>query len=166
MPSHHRLARIGLASLAALMLGTVQAAHAAAETKILLRTTQSWDGTSLPAYKPGRPQITVLHIHIPAHSALGWHHHPVINAAYVQDGALTVEKRDQGSGLTTCSLVAGEVLPELVNQVHRGYTGDQPVTLIVFYAGTEGEQITVPDVLPLPAAPSHPRVPPCPQLKS
>ncbi|WP_266170272.1 cupin domain-containing protein [Dyella subtropica] len=158
------------ASLVVSSLGIAQPAHAgAAEAKTLLKTTQSWDGTLYPAYKPGQPEITVLHIEIPPHSTLGWHHHPVINAAYVLKGRLTVEKRDQGNGasngLTTCSVATGDVLPELVDQVHRGYTGDEPVTLIVFYASTAGENITVPDAFPVSVAQTQP-APPCRGLKS
>jgi quercetin dioxygenase-like cupin family protein len=49
-------------------------------------------------------------------------------------GEITVEKKD-GEKQT---VKAGQVLPETVGSVHRGVTGDSPVTLIVFYAGTEG----------------------------
>ena len=146
--------------LLALWLAT-GAAHAA-ESTTLLKTTRSWDGTPYPAYPTGQPQVTVLRIVIPAHSTLAWHHHPVINAAYVLKGALTVEKRAQGAG-SSCSLAEGEVLPELVGQVHRGYTGDEAATLIVFYAGTEGADITVPDVLPARDTPAQP-APPCREL--
>lgn len=143
------------------LLAAASAAHAA-ESTTLLKTTRSWDGTAYPTYPSGQPQITVLRIVIPAHSTLAWHHHPVINAAYVLEGALTVEKRAQGAG-STCSLTAGEVLPELVGQVHRGYTGEQAATLIVFYAGNEGEDITVPDTLPARDTPAQP-APPCRDL--
>jgi quercetin dioxygenase-like cupin family protein len=57
------------------------------------------------------------------------------NAAYVVSGELLVEKRDGGQ---TIRLVAGDVLPEMVNGVHRGATDDVPVVLIVFYAGARG----------------------------
>lgn len=143
------------------LMAAAGSAHAA-ESTTLLKTTRSWDGTPYPAYPAGQPQITVLRIVIPPHSTLAWHHHPVINAAYVLKGALTVEKRAQGEG-STCSLADGEVLPELVGQVHRGYTGDEGTTLIVFYAGTAGADITVPDVLPARDTPAQP-APPCRDL--
>lgn len=147
--------------LAMALTAGAPAAHAAAESQVLLKTTRSWDGKTYPAYGAGQPEITVLRIRIPAGSALAWHHHPVINAAYVEEGSITVEKRGEGraSG-ASCSVAAGEVLPELVNQVHRGYTGAQPATLIVFYAGTAGGDITVPDILPAEAVPARP-APPC-----
>lgn len=152
----HRCAK-ALPALFAL-IAAAPTAHAA-ESTTLLKTTRSWDGTPYPAYPSGQPQITVLRIVIPPRSTLAWHHHPVINAAYVLKGALTVEKRAEGPG-SSCSLAEGEVLPELVGQVHRGYTGEQGTTLIVFYAGTGGEDITVPDVLPERRPPTNP-APPC-----
>lgn len=154
----HRRPKAFLLLLALCAAGAVHAA----ESTTLLKTTRSWDGTAYPAYPAGQPQITVLRIVIPAHSTLAWHHHPVINAAYVLQGALTVEKRAEGAG-STCSLAEGEVLPELVGQVHRGYTGEQAATLIVFYAGSAGEDITVPDVLPERATPAR-AAPPCREL--
>jgi len=157
----HRCAK-ALPALFAL-IAAAPAAHAA-ESTTLLKTTRSWDGTPYPAYPSGQPQITVLRIVIPPHSTLAWHHHPVINAAYVLEGALTVEKRQEGTN-STCSLAAGEVLPELVGQVHRGYTGEQAATLIVFYAGTAGADITVPDVLPARDTPTR-LAPPCHALAS
>jgi quercetin dioxygenase-like cupin family protein len=57
------------------------------------------------------------------------------NAAYVLSGEITVEKKVDGKRKT---LEAGQVLPEMVGELHRGMTGDQPVVLIVFYAGTRG----------------------------
>ncbi|NII73433.1 quercetin dioxygenase-like cupin family protein [Dyella sp. SG562] len=154
--------RLVQAFLAVLALTAAASPAPAAESTTLLKTTRSWDGTPYPAYASGQPQITVLRIVIPAHSTLAWHHHPVINAAYVLKGALTVEKRAEGVN-ATCSLAEGEVLPELVGQVHRGYTGEQAATLIVFYAGTEGADITVPDVLPARDTPAR-AAPACHEL--
>ncbi|MFC4763654.1 cupin domain-containing protein [Dyella koreensis] len=154
---HHSCLFVALVLLIA--LGVAPAG--AAESTVLLKTTRSWDGTAFPAYPQGQPEITVLRIVIPPHSTLAWHHHPVINAAYVQQGRLMVEKHDHtADGPTTCSLIAGDVLPELVDQVHRGYTGDEAATLIVFYAGRAGSQITVPDVFPVGPVPTR-WAPPC-----
>lgn len=156
-----RPSMITRALLAMVLAASALPGHAAAESQVLLKTTRSWDGKTYPAYGTGQPEITVLRIHVPARSALAWHHHPVINAAYVEQGSITVEKRGAGAEVgTSCSIATGEVLPELVDQVHRGYTGEQPATLIVFYAGTAGSDITVPDVLPAEAVPTQP-APPC-----
>jgi hypothetical protein len=57
------------------------------------------------------------------------------NAAYIVSGEITIEQR---GGNKKRHFVAGEVVPETVNTLHRGITGEQPVVLIVFYAGVKG----------------------------
>lgn len=99
----------------------------------LLETTKAWDGTAYQ-YPKGQAELSVLRITIPAHTRMAWHEHPVPNAAYIVSGELTVERKD-GKSL---HLKAGDVLPELVNVVHRGEAGDSDVVLIVFYAGAVG----------------------------
>jgi quercetin dioxygenase-like cupin family protein len=116
------------------------ATQSAAVSEVLLQTTQSWDGETYKPYLAGQPQISVLRIYIPPHSSLAWHSHPVINAAYVLTGKLFVEKKSSGMKR---EVNAGEVLPEMVNDLHRGYTEDQSAMLLVFYAGVEGMPITV-----------------------
>jgi quercetin dioxygenase-like cupin family protein len=106
----------------------------------LLQTTGSWDGTRYTRYVSGQPQITVLRIRIPAHTALGWHEHPMISAAYIVSGQLTVEIRGRREHQT---LHSGQALAESVDTVHRGYTTDQPVELVVFYAGAVGLPLTI-----------------------
>ena len=127
-----------LTALAALLC-TCGAAYAdnqpAIQKEVLTSGSTSWDGTPYPAYPAGAPELTVLKITIGAHATLPWHSHPIPNAAYVVSGELTVEKLDTGEKKV---LTAGQVLPELVGQVHRGIAGDQPVVLIVFYAGSKG----------------------------
>ena len=54
------------------------------------------------------------------------------NAAYVVSGEITVEDK---SGMKK-HFSAGQVIPETVNTLHRGITGDTAAVLIVFYAGT------------------------------
>jgi quercetin dioxygenase-like cupin family protein len=69
-----------------------------------------------------------------------WHYHPVISVAYIVSGELTVEKRETGERITVRT---GDVLPETVGTIHRGFTTESPVELIVFYAGQAGTPITV-----------------------
>jgi quercetin dioxygenase-like cupin family protein len=107
----------------------------------LLRTSASWDGAEYHGYPPGPAELTVLKITIPPHTTLPWHKHPMPNAAYVISGELTVEKAEGGK---TRHIVAGEVLPEMVDTRHRGLTGDAPVVLIVFYAGVKGMPLSQP----------------------
>ena len=101
----------------------------------LIKTSESWDGAPYAPYPLGPPEITVLKIIIPANTALGWHTHPMPNVAYVLSGELFVETRD---GKHKLLLKPGQVLPEVVQTEHRGTSGNQPVELIVFYAGGKG----------------------------
>ncbi|WP_278353757.1 cupin domain-containing protein [Chryseobacterium gleum] len=103
------------------------------ESVTLLKTTKSWDGTTYPAYPSSQPEISVLKIAVPPNSALNWHKHPVINAAYVEKGEIQIERKEDGK---TQWVRKGQVLPEMVNTGHRGKTGEQGATLIVFYSGT------------------------------
>ena len=104
------------------------------KSEVLLKTNTSWDGTPYKEYPKGKPELTVLKITIPPNSSLNWHTHPMPNAAYVLSGSLTVEKKDGKQQHIT----KGQVLAEMVNELHRGVTGDEPVELVVFYAGTNG----------------------------
>jgi quercetin dioxygenase-like cupin family protein len=111
-----------------------------AVSEVLLQTTKSWDGETYTSYPAGQPQVSVVRIYVPPHSALPWHSHPVINAGYVLSGKLFVEKKCNGMKQ---QVSAGEVLPEMLDGVHRGYTESESALLIVFYAGAEGVPLTV-----------------------
>jgi quercetin dioxygenase-like cupin family protein len=132
----HKLCAISLGLGMLLTLGASKADNVpGVQKEVLSQSTSSWDGTAYAAYPSGAPELTVLKITIPAHASLPWHTHPIPNAAYVVSGELTVEKKDTGEKRI---LTAGQVLPELVGQLHRGTSGDAPVVLIVFYAGAKG----------------------------
>jgi quercetin dioxygenase-like cupin family protein len=107
----------------------------AIQSETLLRTSSSWDGTPYTAYSPGQPELSILKITIPAHTQMKWHMHPMPNAAYIVSGELTLEKKDGGQKQ---HFTAGQTVSEMVDALHRGMTGDAPVTLIVFYAGVKG----------------------------
>jgi quercetin dioxygenase-like cupin family protein len=125
-----------LTVLASLSLWLVQASAVATEPEVqveqVLQATGSWDGSRYTDYPSGQPQVTVLKITIPPHTTLHWHRHPMISAAYVLSGRLTVEKRDTGERKV---VNAGEALAETVQTTHRGFTTDEAVELIAFYAG-------------------------------
>jgi quercetin dioxygenase-like cupin family protein len=105
------------------------------KSETLLHSSSAWNGVPYEAYSKGAPEVSVLRITIPPHSKLKWHTHPMPNAAYIISGELTVE---EPSGNKKRHFVAGQVVPETVNTLHRGVAGDQPVVLIVFYAGVKG----------------------------
>ena len=105
------------------------------KSETLLHSGSAWNGVSYEAYSKGAVELSVLRITIPPHSKLKWHTHPMPNAAYIISGEITLEQ--QGVNKKR-HFVAGQVVPEMVNTLHRGITGDQAVVLIVFYAGVQG----------------------------
>jgi quercetin dioxygenase-like cupin family protein len=112
----------------------------AVSSEVLLQTDHAWTGAPYAHYPAGQPAVTLLRITIPAHAVLPWHRHPAPNVAYVQSGTLTVETRDTHQ---TKVLHAGDALAETVDTVHRGVAGDEPVVLLVFYAGAKGVPLSV-----------------------
>jgi quercetin dioxygenase-like cupin family protein len=140
MPQHLTLLRL----LSSLSLWLIPAVLGAREPQIdvqqILQTTQSWDGTNYQSYPTGQPQLTVLRIKVPPNTALHWHHHPVISVGYVLSGELTLEKKETGERTI---VHAGQALAETVQTTHRGFTTNEPVELVVFYAGQVGLPITI-----------------------
>ena len=61
------------------------------------------------------------------------------NAAYIVTGELTIERKKDGKKR---HFTAGQALPETVGRLHRGISGNEPVVLIVFYAGSRGAPLT------------------------
>lgn len=106
----------------------------------LVKTTQSWDGATLPHYPQGQPEITILDITIPPGVRLATHSHPVINAGVMLSGQLTVVTTNG----QTLHLEAGDPIVEVVNTLHYGVNeGSVPARLIVFYAGIVDMPITL-----------------------
>ncbi len=107
---------------------------------VLAKSISSWDGQILPEYPVGQPEITILKIKIPAGATLPLHEHPVINAGVLVSGKLTVVTEDK----KILYLKAGDSIVEVVNTWHYGKNeGDVPAEIIVFYAGVQGEPVTV-----------------------
>lgn len=104
------------------------------QVRTLLQTDHAWDGQVYRAYPEGQPQMSVLEITIPAQTTMEWHRHPMPNAAYVLSGEIRVETKDG----KTASFRQGQIISETVATTHRGVTGEQPVKLLVFYAGATG----------------------------
>lgn len=106
----------------------------------LVKSTESWNGHPLPAYKTGAPEITILRITIPPRYTLPMHTHPVINAGVLLKGQLTVST-ESGQVLR---LKPYDPIVEVVDTWHSGKNeGDEPAEILVFYAGIEGESITI-----------------------
>ena len=107
----------------------------------LLETESSWDGQKYLTYPEGTPQLTMLKITIPPNSKLSWHEHAIPNAGYLLNGVLMVEKK---ANKATHKLIAGDTIAEMVDEAHRGYTGNEGATILVFYAGKKGIPLSTP----------------------
>ena len=133
---------LSAAILPLLIAGTGWAAtEQSVQTKVLVKSTSAWNGRAYEKYDEGRPELTVTKVTIPAHTRLAWHSHPMPNVGYILSGHITVEDRATGRKKL---FRAGEAIPEQVNAAHRGTTDDEPVVIIVTYAGTVGQPMSVP----------------------
>ena len=129
--------KILLLTISLLQYGTTHGNNQASipSVETILRSTSSWDKTPYKEYPKGPAELSVLKITLPPNTVMKWHTHPMPNAAYVVSGELIVEKKEDGKKEI---FTAGQVLPEMVNTLHRGITKSTPVVLIVFYAGVNG----------------------------
>lgn len=108
-------------------------------SEVLAKSSQSWDGTPLPVYPSGTPEISIVRITIAPGAALPMHQHPYINAGLLLSGALTVVTELN----ETKHLKAGDALIEVVNKWHYGRNeGSEPAVILVFYAGVASEPVT------------------------
>jgi len=140
MKAHHlAVVAVVLASTSTIASNTDSQPGIKAE--VLVKSTQSWNGKPYGRYPDGQPELTVLHLVLPAHTTLPWHTHPMPNAGYIVSGHLTVEDRASGKKRV---MKAGEAFNEQVGTEHRGTTDDEPCTIIVTYAGTPGTPVSVP----------------------
>ena len=95
----------------------------------------------LPDYPTGRPRVTVVHYEVAPHARLALHRHPVINAGMVLRGELTVVADDGRER----SFRAGEGVIEMVGRLHYGENrGEEPVELVMVYAGSDGLPLSEP----------------------
>ncbi|HET8922005.1 MAG TPA: cupin domain-containing protein [Candidatus Acidoferrum sp.] len=108
-------------------------------SETLLRSSASWDGEPYKSYPSQQPELSILKITVPSHTKLEWRSHPVPSAAYIASGELTLERTKDGRKQ---HFSAGQAVPETVETLHRGITGDEPVVLIMFYAGSPDVPIT------------------------
>lgn len=112
----------------------------AVQVDVVAKTGSSWDGSALPAYPQGTPEITILKITIPPGVQLPVHLHPVINAGVLLSGELTVVTEDN----KTLHLKAGEPIVEVVNKWHYGKNeGKNAAVILVFYAGAKGMPLSI-----------------------
>ncbi len=105
----------------------------------LLKTTHSWDGAPLH-YPAGQAEVTGMLIEIAPGAETGWHLHQIPSFGMVLAGELEVRLQDG----RVKRLKSGDALAEVVNTLHNGRSvGSTPVKLVVFYAGTVGQPLSV-----------------------
>jgi len=112
---------------------------ASVQVSTVLKAETSWDGKPI-VYPEGKPEITGMLIEIAPGGETGWHLHPVPSFGMVLEGELEVQLKNGA----VKRLKPGEALAEVVNTLHNGRTiGSVPVKIVVFYAGTVGQKLSV-----------------------
>ncbi|ACA87446.1 cupin domain-containing protein [Shewanella woodyi] len=123
-----------------LLMGAFSAT--AATSKDLIKSTETWDGQTLPQYSLVQPEVTIKEIVIAPGEQLPWHQHPAINAGILLSGELIVYTRDGKEK----NLKAGEPLIELFNTSHYGKNiSSEPAKIVVFYLAEKDAAVTVLD---------------------
>ena len=116
------------------------------ESVELIRTSTSWNGTSLPNYPLGKPELVAVKYIIPPGQKLGWHHHIAMNHGVLIQGELTVVGLDG----QTKVFREGDVIVEMVEDIHHGENqGATTVILYMFYLAQENMPLSV----------QHPEIP-------
>lgn len=111
-----------------------------AKVEKLLVTSTNYAGQALAYPRSGKPEVSVLVVHLPPGSSTGWHKHPVPVYAWMLAGELTVRTE---SGVEK-RFLEGEPIIEVMNLLHNGTnSGREMASLVVFYTGVEG----VPNVI-------------------
>ncbi len=109
-------------------------------TETLVKSTAAWDQTGYTTYPAGIPEPTLVRITLAPNTWLAWHTHPMPAIGYVTSGQLMVERADNG---VQRSFAAGQTIMELVDVPHRGWTGDTGAELLVFYARSVQQPLSV-----------------------
>lgn len=111
----------------------------AAGPEVMLKATTDTLGNSI-SYPEGQAEITGVMVTVPPGGSNKWHSHPVPTFGYQLSGELTVEYENG----ETRVFKAGDMIIEAQHTPHRSTnTGSEPVQIIVFYAGAEGQPYTV-----------------------
>jgi len=108
-------------------------------SEVLLKSDRSWNGSQLPAYGSGQPEISVVRVTIPPGVRLPMHVHPHATAGVLLKGALRVFTPDG----TSMDIESGDPVIEVVGEPHTGENlGTEEAVILVFYAGIKGEPVT------------------------
>lgn len=105
----------------------------------LIKAKTTWNGSLLPPYGSGTPEISVVRVTIPVGASLPMHVHPQATAGVLLQGRLEVRTPE---GVTRM-VSPGDAVIELVNEPHGGANvGQEPAVILVVYAGIEGQPVT------------------------
>lgn len=110
----------------------------------LLKTESSWDGKPI-SYPDGKAEITGMLVELAPGAETGWHLHPVPSFGVILEGELEVYLKTG----EVKRLKQGEALAEVVNTLHNGRSvGTVPVKIVVFYAGSVNQQLSIKESAP------------------
>lgn len=133
------LALVLLTSLSGARADETMASINSVASEVLLRSDRSWNGSQLPAYSSGQPEISLVRVTIPPGVRLPMHVHPYATAGVLLRGALRVFTPDG----TSMDIKAGDPIIEVVGEPHTGENvGSEEAVILVFYAGIKGESVT------------------------
>jgi quercetin dioxygenase-like cupin family protein len=107
--------------------------------EVLLSTSQTTIGQEI-AYPPGKPKITAAIVTMEPGANTGRHRHEAPLFAMILEGEVSL---DYGNGVTR-SFKRGDTFLEAFQTSHEGTnTGDQPVRILVVFAGSDSVKNTI-----------------------
>lgn len=114
------------------------------EVNPILKTTKSWNGTTLPGFSSGQTEFTVLTFKVAPGAKTAIHLHPMNGVGYILSGELTMYATDDPHGSFTANKVkkiklkAGDSWTETVNTWHYGENNtNKEITFILVFVGAE-----------------------------
>ncbi len=111
------------------------------QTELLLKSSTSWNGSTLKEYNEGIPEISIIKATIQPGAKVPPHKHIIINAGVLLSGQLTVISENNN----ILTINAGDPIIELIDTYHYAInSGTEPATLIIFYAGVKGDPVSIP----------------------
>jgi quercetin dioxygenase-like cupin family protein len=119
--------------------------------KEVLSATKAWDGSNLPGFNTGTPELKVLTYKIASGAKTSVHIHTINGAGYMLAGELTMYATEDSKGsfadaskVKKVQLKAGDAWTEAVNVWHYGENnGQDDVTFVLVFAGDKGTQPTL-----------------------
>jgi len=134
-----------------LALAKPSAANEPVTIKEILSSDKAWDGSDLPGFNTGRPELKVLTYKIAPGAKTPVHIHTMNGAGYMLSGELTMYATEDTKGgfedplkVKKIALKAGEAWTEGVNVWHYGENnGTDDVTFVLVFAGEKGTRPTL-----------------------